>query len=69
MDEQQNNPINPKVPSAAVGGGVGVALGELAVYLIERLSGDLPVGVEAAVVIVAAAALAFVGGYVRSDDR
>lgn len=71
--ERENNPtngdVNPKVPASAAGGGVGVAVGEILVYLAERFGGDLPAGIEAAVVIVAAAALSFVAGYVRSDNR
>jgi cobalamin biosynthesis protein CobD/CbiB len=65
MNEQ--NPVNPKVPAAAIGGGVGVALGEILVYVLERVPavGDIPGPIEASVVVVVAAALAFLSGYLK----
>ena len=65
------NQINPKVPAAAAGGGVGGALGLIAVYAAERVPaiGDLPAAIEAAVVVVVAGAFAFVAGYFKRDRR
>jgi hypothetical protein len=59
--------INPKVYASVGGGSVGVALGEILVYLIERFSGDIPTGIEAAIVVVVTAALAFAAGYLKSE--
>lgn len=61
------NKVNPKVPAAAAGGGVGGALGLIAVYAAERVPaiGDLPTTIEGAVVLVVAAAFAFVAGYFK----
>lgn len=52
-----------KVRAASGGGGVGGALGIIAVWLIERGGVDLPGPVEAAVLVLVAAACAFVAGY------
>jgi hypothetical protein len=54
-----------KVLASTVGGGVGVPLGEIAVYLAERFGGDLPPNIETAVVVVVAAALAFAAGWLQ----
>jgi hypothetical protein len=66
----EENNINPKVTYAAAGGGVGVALGEILVYALERIPvvGDIPGPVEASVVVVVAAALAFLSGYFKRAE-
>lgn len=63
-----NNSINPKVAAASAGGGVGVALAEVSVYLLETAGGvDIPTGIEASLTILLTAALAFIAGYAKSD--
>lgn len=65
------NQVNPKVPAAAVGGGVGVPVGVILVYVLERIPavGDIPGPIEAAIVAVVAAALAFAGGYFKDGAK
>lgn len=54
----------PKVVGAVSGAGVGAAAGTVAVYLIEELGRiDLPGTVEGAILVLVAAGLAFLGGY------
>jgi hypothetical protein len=56
----------PKVVAGTVGAGVGAAVGEIAIYVIETAARiDIPTGVEAAILIVVTAALGFVAGYVK----
>lgn len=64
-------PALHSTPQPAAGGGVGVPLGVILVYVLERIPavGDIPGPIEAAIIAVVAAALAFAGGYFRSDRR
>lgn len=56
----------PKVVAATVGAGVGTAVGTVVNYLIELLSGvDLPDVVEGAILVLAAAGISFLAGYVK----
>ncbi len=67
--ERENNAtqgVRPKVLASTGGAAVGVAAGEILVYLLEK-AGDLPANVEAAVVVVASAGLAFLAGYAKRD--
>ena len=59
------NPINPKVPAASGGGGAGAALGLLLVFFLEKNYGDIAAPLEAALVILTAAALAFAAGWIK----
>ena len=65
MHEQDK--VNPKVVAAGGGASIGVPVGEILVYLVERLSGDVPVHIEIAAVTVVAAALAGIFGYLKSE--
>jgi hypothetical protein len=68
--ERGMNNINPKVNAAAAGGGVGSAAGIIVLYAAESITKtDFPILVDASVVTVCAAALAFVGGYVKRGPR
>lgn len=67
MHDYESNRVRPKVAAAAGGAGVGGALGTIAVYVIERVGGDIPETVEAAVIIVVAAGLSLAAGYIKSD--
>lgn len=56
----------PKVISATVGAGLGSAIGEISVWIIEASAGiDVPANVEMAIGVVLTAALAFVSGYLK----
>lgn len=65
------NPVQPKVKAATVGGGTGGALGIVLIYVLERVPaiGDIPGAVEVAIVLLVSAALAFVAGYFAPDSR
>jgi hypothetical protein len=57
---------NPKVLAATGGAVVGAAAGAVLVYVIETTTGvDIPEGVEGSIVALVAAAISFVGGYVK----
>ena len=58
--------VRPKVLASTGGAAVGVAAGEILVYLLEK-AGDLPANVEAAVDVVASAGLALLSGYLKRD--
>jgi hypothetical protein len=56
----------PKVVAGTVGAGVGAAVSEIGIWLVESTAHiDIPGGVEAAIVIVVTAALGFVAGYLK----
>lgn len=56
----------PKVIAATIGAGVGTAAGTVANYLIETIGRvDLPDTVEAAIVVLVSAGVAFLAGYVK----
>jgi hypothetical protein len=62
--------VNPKVTAAAAGGGVGVPFGILVLYAAEALTKtDFPALVDASLITVCSAALAFVGGYFREGPK
>lgn len=59
-----NKTPEKKVVAATVGGGVGVAIGEIVTWIVEATTQiDIPAGVELAIGVVFTAGLAFVGGY------
>lgn len=62
---EHDNGVRPKVKASAAGAGVGVAVGEILIYLVERTGEDLPTTIEAAVVLVVSAGLAFLAGYFK----
>lgn len=58
----------PKVVAATVGAGVGSALGEIIVWVVEASANiDIPANVELAVGVVLTAGLAFVSGYFKRN--
>ena len=58
----------PKVVAATVGAGVGSAIGEIAVWIVEASASiDVPTNVEFAIGVVLTAGLAFVGGYWKKN--
>lgn len=60
--------ISPKVGGGTIGSAVGFALGEIIIYVLERIPfvGDLPDRIEYAVMILVIAFATFVGGYMPS---
>ena len=58
-------PINAKVPASVVGGGVGVALADVSIYVLERIPniGDIPPHIEIATEIIVLAVLGGLAGY------
>lgn len=68
MERKPPNPTRPKVVAATSGAGVGVALGEILLYAVDRLDPvPLPAHVEVAVVFVAASAFAYLAGWLKRD--
>lgn len=67
---EEHNSVNPKVTAATGGAGVGGALGIVLIYILERIPaiGDLPAGVEAAVIVLVSAGLAFLAGYLKPAE-
>lgn len=58
----------PKVVAATVGAGVGSAVGEIVVWIVEASAAiDIPANVELAIGVVLTAGLAFVGGYWKKN--
>lgn len=58
----------PKVVAAAVGAGVGSAIGEITTWIIEASAGiDIPANVELAIGVVLTAGLGFLAGYVKKN--
>lgn len=58
----------PKVIAATIGGGVGTAVGTIAVWIIEASAHiDIPNEVELAIGVVLTAGLAFVSGYFKKN--
>jgi len=63
-----NNTPQPKVVAATVGSGVGVAMGDILVWVVETFAKiDIPAGVELSIEIVIAAGLAFVAGFYKRN--
>lgn len=66
--EQPDLKPQPKVIAATIGGGVGTAIGTIAVWIIEATANiDIPNEVELAIGVVLTAGLAFVGGYFKKN--
>ena len=61
------NKVNPKVVAASGGAGLGYAVGQIAVYYLEKIGGDVPPDVEGAMVLVVSAAVAFAAGYLKAE--
>ena len=58
----------PKVVAATVGAGVGAAIGNIIVWIVEAAANiDIPDSVELSIGVVITAALAFVAGYVKKN--
>ena len=63
-----DNTPQPKVVAATVGGGVGVAVGDILVWIIETATNiDIPGAVELAIGVVISAGLAFVAGFYKRN--
>lgn len=65
MQHRYETSVNPKVTAATGGAGVGSATGIIAVYVAEKLTGNMPLEVELAVVVLATALAAFAGGWLK----
>lgn len=66
--EPESAKPQPKVVAATIGGGVGTAVGEILVWIIEASAGiDIPEGVQLAIGVVLTTVLAFVGGYFKRN--
>lgn len=58
----------PKVVAATIGAGVGSAVGEIIVWIVEASANiDVPSNVEFAVGVVLTAGLAFLAGYYKKN--
>ena len=58
----------PKVVAATIGAGVGAAIGNIIVWIVEAAAKiDIPDSVELSIGVVITAALTFVAGYVKKN--
>lgn len=60
------NRPQPKVVANTIGAGVGAAVSEIGIYVIESTAHiDIPTTVEAAIVVVVTAGLGFLAGWLK----
>lgn len=59
--------ISPKVTAAAGGGGIGIALSIILVWILTANGIEVPAEPAAAIGSVLSSALAFIGGYIKRD--
>ena len=56
----------PKVVASTAGAGVGVAISEIGIWVVEQTAHiDIPAGIETAITIVVSAGLGFLAGYIK----
>lgn len=68
IKQPSSNVPQPKVVAATIGAGVGSAVGEIIVWVVEASASiDIPSNVEFAIGVVLTAGLAFVGGYFKRN--
>jgi hypothetical protein len=59
----------PKVIAGTIGAGVGAAVAEVGIWIVESAARiDIPAGVEAAIAIIVVAGLGFVAGYLKKPS-
>ena len=64
---QERDKVNPKVVAAGGGAGAGYAAGLILVHYLQVLTGDVPVRIEDAMVLLVTVGLAGIAGWAKAE--